>query len=162
MARTDARRRGLDHLWISWRSAPDAMAIGTALAAAARIDRPGKQHRHRREHRLSLMPLRETSRHARGVHRHAVVFGEGLEHAHVVVAEISRVVLLRRQLESVFRERLLKGAEVQRLAVGYHPVEIEDDRLKRGGHVPGAFSPARISTFKRFEAGGYGQSYDAL
>ncbi len=145
---------------ISCRSAPEAMAIGTAPAAArTKSMAPGNSTEPAAEHRLELVPLaRHQPGHARRVHRHAAVFAEGLEHADVVVAEIARRVLLRRQLEPVLGERLLEGAEVQRLAVGDHAVEVEDDRLQGGRHEPGAFSPARISTFSRLDGGGNGQS----
>src|SRR6185295_11348316 len=101
----------------------------------------------------------------------AAVPRERRERADVVVAEITGEVVLAREHDPFFGQCLLKGFEVQRLAVGDDPVEIEDDRLERGGHAPGAFaagasggafSPARIATLRRLAEGGYGHSHVGL
>ena len=46
----------------------------------------------------------------------------------VVESEVTRAVLLLGQPDAVRRQDLLVAAEVQRLGVGEHAVEVEDDR----------------------------------
>ena len=61
--------------------------------------------------------------------RQLAVAGQRLQHAHVVVAEIARVVLLRGERDAILGQRLLEGLQVQGLAVRDDAVEIEHDRL---------------------------------
>ena len=95
--------------------------------------------------------------------RQATIARQRLEHPDIVVAEVAREVLVALEHDPFLGERLLIRLQVQRLAVGNHAIEIENDRLQRGGHAPeafaagasgGAFSPARIATLSRFDGGG--------
>ena len=81
------------------------------------------------------------------------------ERTGIVESEKLRVVVVLGQRDAFARKHALEGAEMQRLAVREDAVEVEDDRSKRH-YVFGrlSFSPARIGTFKRFSAGGYGHS----
>src|SRR5688572_22194642 len=95
-------------------------------------------------------------------HRDAAIPRQRLEQSDIVETQVAREVFLRAEVDAFLAECLLEGAEVKGLAVGDHAVEIEDDRLQRAGHTPGAFSPASIGTFNLFDGGGNGHSYDAL
>ena len=101
----------------------------------------------------------------------AAIASQRLEHPDIVVAQVAREVFVVLEHDSFLGESLLKRLEVERLAVGNHAIEIEDDRLERGGHAPdalpvgasaGAFSPARMAIFSRFDGGGYGHSHVGL
>ena len=81
-----------------------------------------------------------------------LVARERFEHADVVDAEVSLVVLAGRKRQPFLGEESLVDPKVQRLAVGDHPVEVEDHALQR--HF--TFSPARIGTCRRLARGGIG------
>jgi hypothetical protein len=51
--------------------------------------------------------------------------------AAIVVGEVDAPVLLLRDLHPVGEQGVAQGAEVERLAVDEHAVEVEDDRLHR-------------------------------
>ena len=60
---------------------------------------------------------------------------EGLDDRVVVVeAEIAGVVGLARERDTLRRERLLEGGQVERLVVGDHAVEVEDERARPPRH----------------------------
>ena len=98
----------------------------------------------------------------------AGVGGDRAEHADVVEAKVAVVVRLVGDRHRGAGQHVLIGAQVQALAVGDHPVEVEDDRVQRPHRVGasvafgGRRSPARIGVFSRFSVGGNGQSYSAL
>ena len=120
---------------------------------------PGNSDRSRTQQVLHPFALADDERSDRvAAHGDSAIPGQRFEQADIVVAQVAREVVGRRQLDAFRGERLLKGGEVQRLAVGDHTVEVEHDGLQRTAHAPGAFSPARISTFSRFDGGGYGHS----
>ena len=103
--------------------------------------------------------------------RQLAVASQRGKHARIVVAEVAREVLVALEDKTFLRERLLKGLQVQRLAIGNHAVEIKDDGLERGAHAAGAltswdsggaFSPAWIAILRRLAGGGYGHSHVGL
>ena len=126
---------------ISWRSAPEAMAIGTAAAACADELAPRRETAPSPACSISCScaPLRATSvGDAAVAHRHAAIPRQRLEHADIVVAEVARVVVRRAvSVDAFLGERLLERPQVQRLAVGDDAVEVEDDRLQRAGSCAG-------------------------
>src|SRR5439155_12155419 len=69
-----------------------------------------------------LKPPRLTSR--------AAHIPNHLKHADVVVPQVPRVVIRLAQFDVFFGEDVLKGAQVQRLAVRQDAVEVEDDGSK--------------------------------
>ena len=130
---------------------------------ANELGRAGKQHRSRRSISCIRSPLRTTS--AVTCSRSSRCRGPSpaprtsRRRRSPDSARSTRPAI---ELDAFLGERLLKRLEVERLAVGDHAVEVEHDRLQRPAHAPGAFSPARIATFSRFDGGGYGHSYVAL
>ena len=95
-----------------------------------------------------------------------------LEDPRIVVAQVGRVVLLARQRQAERFEHFLIRAQVQRLGVDEHAVEVEDDRRDHLGPWPElvegpwpelverrpSSSPARTGIVRRFSRGGSGQS----
>ena len=71
-----------------------------------------------------------------------------------------RVVLVAIQREAELAEHGLVREQVQRLGVGEHAVEVEDDGADVGHQR--IRSPAAIGTFRRFSRGGTGHSYSGL
>ena len=87
-----------------------------------------------------------------------VVGKKRLEQVAVVVAEIAIEVRRAGQRPSARAEHVLKGCEVQSLAVGKHAVEIEHHAPADHLNCPLRRSPAGIDTCRRFSRGGTGQS----
>ncbi len=151
---------------ISCDSAPEAIAIGQAARIARRHAAvPGKSTADSRTSDWKSTVLRSMRAvHPIAVHAQALVPRQRLEHAHVVEAKIAAVVLVGREAEAVLVGEHLIDAQVQRLGVREHAVEIEDHRVWRHPAVPEGeatsfvFSPARTGTWRRFSRGGIGQS----
>ena len=78
------------------------------------------------------------------------------EHVLVVVSEKVGVVVLARQRDAERRQHLLVRAEVQRLGVRQHAVEVEHDRRGHFRRPPAwpIFSPALTGIARRFSRGG--------
>ena len=82
------------------------------------------------------------------------------ERRDVVEAQVVGVVLVAVERDAELAEDGLVREQVQRLGVGEHAVEVEDDGADVGHQR--IRSPAGIGTFRRFSRGGTGHSYSGL